>query len=1049
MRDKQKRRARERTWREAAREKNALQWNRVVTLPEANDTEDEKNRKLNEDTAVKTVSADDTSCNASCSRELQGGDSSSLVQVRKQRAGILLPRVVLTPLKVNGAHLPSTSGMAQRSEAQTSSHRTLGSSLNFHRRPVLRRDTAHLLRDIKSPVAGQVKKNKEENIDIETPGSILVNTNLRALINLRTFNVLPTTLQQQLLMLLPEVDRQVNPDGQLRMSSSALNNEFFAHSCLRWRERLADGEFTPEMQLRMRQEMDKEKKVEQWKESFFEDFYGQKLGLTEDLESEDKKSARYLYESDLQADEGRILDTPNKDVSIPEPQSQAQRNLQNNEENDKLAPPDAASVNNTPLYVPVKVELEQPLQEKEKAQKDVVSLSTSERVPELHPEISEQKRKNYEMETSGPSVEKKPRMEQRQSFRNTIQSGHTEKPRPTKEEPKVPPIRIQLSRIKPPWLDKGLPAYQICSRIIPSAYTTGWWTACNKPADCYNSGNHSRQSVGRRKLWGNKRRSRLTYSFRSRSSKRTLEQQTSNCHRTQLLSSAIVRMKDKSSVPFTWNEIHLASGINCIRFSETKGHCTAGDISSETLTMSSNTKICYNAVAQQTDNKEPSLTKSENKLNGLMENSSETLEKESSPLQVPGGETANIQCFKQVAHVNTANNLTSILSDVSNILQNRLKMDKINEENGSSKIFKDKVDIVFNSESPTVILSNGLTTEHPTPSLKHTHLSLSMLPGSQKEQCTECALHSGAIALTDFCDRIDFCEQKPPSNSQEGNYFLYPLQCDPTVTESLENSLFDNPLSKSVEHSDGKLLQKINSFLAQDGTDCGERFMNIGKNPHLPNNDLPHQETSQNSYIFSPALCISQAEETDSIPSVSSSVRDEQIQLNVSSNNSYSDYESDVGASVRIAETTKEPCAYSECSPGLHDPDKMKDYKQLFNVLTFIGVLEGIYWSFSRFVKQGNVKAELHIVLSLCENPKPVLSGKLSKWALNMFYYTCIQGSPLNLADSLSVQGSGEQISLSCSCSMKAMTTCKGCWEFCHNDCIGPSKLCGLCLVIR
>ena len=36
------------------------------------------------------------------------------------------------------------------------------------------------------------------------------------------------------------------------------------------------GEFTPELQLRMRQEIEKEKKVEHWKEAFFENYYGEK-----------------------------------------------------------------------------------------------------------------------------------------------------------------------------------------------------------------------------------------------------------------------------------------------------------------------------------------------------------------------------------------------------------------------------------------------------------------------------------------------------------------------------------------------------------------------------------------------------------------------------------------------------------------------------------------------------------------------------------------------------------------------------------------------------
>lgn len=102
-------------------------------------------------------------------------------------------------------------------------------------------------------------------------------------------------------------------DGLLKVSSSALNNEFFTSAAQSWKERLAEGqcncfqliligiqfkamswnivecnlffimqlfsftgEFTPELQLRMRQEIEKEKKVEHWKEVFFENYYGEK-----------------------------------------------------------------------------------------------------------------------------------------------------------------------------------------------------------------------------------------------------------------------------------------------------------------------------------------------------------------------------------------------------------------------------------------------------------------------------------------------------------------------------------------------------------------------------------------------------------------------------------------------------------------------------------------------------------------------------------------------------------------------------------------------------
>ncbi|XP_061156822.1 putative Polycomb group protein ASXL2 isoform X2 [Syngnathus typhle] len=128
--------------------------------------------------------------------------------------------------------------------------------------------------------AGHLKRNRCK-IDVETPDSILVNTNLRAIINKHTFSVLPSDCQQRLLRLLPQVDQQqACTDGLLRVTNSALNNEFFTSAAQSWKERLAEGEFTPELQLRMRQEIEKEKRVEHWKEAFFESYYGENSGLS-------------------------------------------------------------------------------------------------------------------------------------------------------------------------------------------------------------------------------------------------------------------------------------------------------------------------------------------------------------------------------------------------------------------------------------------------------------------------------------------------------------------------------------------------------------------------------------------------------------------------------------------------------------------------------------------------------------------------------------------------------------------------------------------------
>lgn len=42
-----------------------------------------------------------------------------------------------------------------------------------------------------------------------------------------------------------------------------------------------------------------------------------------------------------------------------------------------------------------------------------------------------------------------------------------------------------------------------------------------------------------------------------------------------------------------------------------------------------------------------------------------------------------------------------------------------------------------------------------------------------------------------------------------------------------------------------------------------------------------------------------------------------------------------------------------------------------------------------------------------------------------------------------------EDVQSKCYCRLKAMIMCKGCGAFCHDDCIGPSKLCVSCLVVR
>uniref|UniRef100_A0A8D0AHY9 ASXL transcriptional regulator 1 n=1 Tax=Sander lucioperca TaxID=283035 RepID=A0A8D0AHY9_SANLU len=410
---------------------------------------------------------------------------------RQRKKAVMMPRVVLTPLKVNGEHVPQ----GKRDTLLYSNESKNSEMLIIIIIPI----NIHW---------GFIQRSRGGvDVDFETPGSILVNTNIRALINVRTFSAFPTHSQQQLLQLLPEVDRQIGPDGMARLSSSALNNEFFTHASQSWKERLAEGEFTHEMQVRFRQEMEKEKKVEAWKEKFFEEYHGQKSGLTQEESlkltmSEASEVAASVLDSDVAvvatgAPKRRSVGRRRRDGRMrrrtrADLRRRARRTLC------KATPPamqpaEAAEAR-AALDIPA-VSVGSPMSDNTVVQDEVVLQSecgvelpaesaavqpepsptpdresspsaspTATPVPSAQPK--EQKRRPDETQAFSSFPEKRPRLDDRQSFRTTIDSVRSEKPQPTTEEPKVPPIRIQLSRIKPPWV-KGHPTYQICPRIVP------------------------------------------------------------------------------------------------------------------------------------------------------------------------------------------------------------------------------------------------------------------------------------------------------------------------------------------------------------------------------------------------------------------------------------------------------------------------------------------------------------------------------------------------------------------------------------------------------
>uniref|UniRef100_A0A3B4ZVJ9 Putative Polycomb group protein ASXL1 n=1 Tax=Stegastes partitus TaxID=144197 RepID=A0A3B4ZVJ9_9TELE len=387
---------------------------------------------------------------------------------RQRKKAVMMPRVVLTPLKVNGEHVPSGKNCSHPDNSINTIHKRQNSEWPMKRS------------------RGGV------DVDFETPGSILVNTNIRALINVRTFSAFPTHSQQQLLQLLPEVDRQViGPDGMARLSSSALNNEFFTHASQSWKERLAEGKLLTMANIghdihnllkhsscTCRSGLTREESL--------------KLTMTEASEVTASVLDTDVAVVATGAPKRRSVGRRRRDGRMrrrtrADLRRRARRTLckttpaLQSAEAEASPEVDVSAVSvgspmsdNTVVQGEVVLQADcgmelpaEPAPSESKASPPPDSPSASPATtPVLSTHLKEQKRRPDETEAFSSFPEKRPRLDDRQSFRTTIDSVRSEKPQPTTEEPKVPPIRIQLSRIKPPWV-KGHPTYQICPRIVP------------------------------------------------------------------------------------------------------------------------------------------------------------------------------------------------------------------------------------------------------------------------------------------------------------------------------------------------------------------------------------------------------------------------------------------------------------------------------------------------------------------------------------------------------------------------------------------------------
>ncbi|XP_024121341.1 putative Polycomb group protein ASXL2 isoform X2 [Oryzias melastigma] len=328
--------------------------------------------------------------------------------------------------------------------------------------------------------AGPIKRSRCK-IDVETPDSILVNTNLRAIINKHTLSVLPHDCQQKLLRLLPAVDRQACLDGLLKITSSALNNEFFASAAQAWKERLGEGEFTPELQLRLRQETEKEKKVELWKEAFFENFYGEKLGLSfQESKALTQPALDYKFKAGAKQEE-------NSNPLKAKSKLMKTRCSHHTEEPKNAAPLSGSGhVDSVDLWKSEELssppKLPKP-EHKEESNETESTLKTgsdikedllvSEETPAAHSlEFTPQprspspalKRRSASEADNGLRAEKRSRFSSVSSASSASPSASSTPSTPSPTNQRVPPLKIPVSRILPRQIGQGSPPFSSLAR---------------------------------------------------------------------------------------------------------------------------------------------------------------------------------------------------------------------------------------------------------------------------------------------------------------------------------------------------------------------------------------------------------------------------------------------------------------------------------------------------------------------------------------------------------------------------------------------------------
>lgn len=176
---------------------------------------------------------------------------------------------------------------------------------------------------------------------------------------------------------------------------------------------------------------------------------------------------------------------------------------------------------------------------------------------------------------------------------------------------------------------------------------------------------------------------------------------------------------------------------------------------------------------------------------------------------------------------------------------------------------------------------------------------------------------------------------------------------------------------------------------------------------------------------------------------------------------------SSVCSNIKTEPVSFEEGLSSSCELGMkqasYDPNEVKEQLKAFALKNADFPSYLLSESQKPFPQLSAQKIQSQQQQQLCGNYPTIHFGSTSfKRAASAIEKSIgILGSSSNTASSLSIQNApipvqkfadssgADELELKCSCRLKAMIVCKGCGAFCHDDCIGPSKLCVACLVVR